>query len=157
MNKTIYVERLRQVENVWQWVPEPEQFDLEADFGIDEENLEREICRMGQILVRYGTIAGELQANLTRKEEYAKLIKAKVGGALRSQYETVGTRITEGKLADEVTAHVQYQEALTALHLLRAEAIQADHWYRSAIKKADMLNALAFRQNAELRRAYGSA
>jgi len=39
--KTIYVERLRQVEDVWQWVPEPEQFDLEEDFKIDENNLSR--------------------------------------------------------------------------------------------------------------------
>lgn len=152
--KTIYVERLRQVEDVWQWVPEPEQFDLEEDFKIDENNLEREMCRMGQLLVRYGTLAGELQANLTRKEEHVKLIKAKVGGVLRAQYEAQGTKITEGKLADEVIANDQYQEALRSVHVLRSETIQSEHWYRSAIKKSDMLNALAFRQNAELKRAY---
>lgn len=155
--KTVYVERLRQVEDTWQWVPEPETFDLEDDFGIDEGNLERELCRMGKILVRYGTIAGELQANLKRKEEHAKFIQARVSGALRSEYEKLGTRATEGKLAEEVTSHDQYQQSLSALHLLRAESISADHWFRSAMKKAEMLNALAFRQNAELRRAYGSA
>ena len=155
--KTIYVERLKfdSEKDIWQWVPEVEQFDLESDFGIDEENLERELCRMAQILVRYGGIAAELEANLKRKEEYSKLVQARVSGALRSQYESQGTKVTEGRLTEEVTQSSDYQNALASLHLLRSEAIEAEHQYRSAMKKADMLNALAFRQNAELKRAYG--
>lgn len=154
--KTIYIERLKydSEKDLWTWVPEAENFDLAADFGIDEGNLEREICRMAQILVRYGGIAAELGANLRRKEEYVKLIQARVSGALRSQYETQGTKATEGKLAEEVTQSSEYQNALASLHLLRAETVEAEHWFRSAVKKADMLNALAFRQNAELKRAY---
>jgi len=154
--KTIYIERLMHNPEsaAWEWTPEAEQFDLESDFRVEESNLEFEMCRMAQILVRYGTVAAELEANLKRKEEHAKLINARVSGALRSQYEAAGTKITEGKLSEEVIQHSDYQLALSALHLLRAEAIGADHWYRSAMKKADMLNALAFRQNAELKRAY---
>lgn len=155
--KTIYIERLRHnvTNGAWEWIQEQENFDLENDFGINEEALEREMCRMAQILVRYGGITGELDANLQRKTEYVKLVQARVSGALRSQYEQAGTKTTEGKLSEEVIQHKDYQEALTALHLLRAESIEADHWFRAAMKKADMLNALAFRQNAELRRAYG--
>ena len=36
----------------WEWTPEAEQFDLESDFRVNEENLEFEMCRMAQILVR---------------------------------------------------------------------------------------------------------
>jgi hypothetical protein len=157
--KTIYIERLMHDPEAaaWTWTPEREQFDLESDFRVDEENLEFEMCRMAQILVRYGGVAAELEANLKRKEEYAKLVQARYGGALRSQYEAGGIKVTEGRLNDEVTQSPEYQGALAALHLLRSEAVEANHWYRSAMKKADMLNALAFRQNAELKRAYGNS
>lgn len=154
--KTIYVERLfhNAEKDVWEWRAEEENFDTEADFHIDEANLEKELCRMSMILVRYGTIAGELQANLKRKEEHAKFVQARISGYLRSKYEAAGQRATEGKIMEEVIVHSDYQAALAQLHLLRAESMMTDHWYRSAIKKADILNALAFRQNAELRRAY---
>jgi hypothetical protein len=154
MSETMYVERLRMKENQWVWMVEVEQFDLEADFGIDEENLSQEICRMGLLLVRYATIAGEVSANLARKEEAASLVKAQLSGAFRSQAETDGKKITVDAIKDKVISDPLYQKALSELHILRGDAVKIDHWYRSCVKKADLLNALAFRQNSEIKRAY---
>lgn len=153
--ETIWVETLVHEKGEWQWMPKPEQFDTEADFAIDEGNLNLEICRMGQLLVRYGDLAAKMTANLKRKEEHVKYTQARVAGATRSAAEAAGTKMTEGKLAEKVTTDPQYQQALSELHILRADALKADHWWRSIVKKAELLNAMAFRQNAEIRRMPG--
>ena len=149
---TMYVEKLTQVKGEWVWKAEAEKFDLEKDFSMDEGNLNVEICRMGQLLVRYGSLAAEQGANLSRVEEQVKLIKASVSAALRSQAEVTGTKITIPELADQVTLHPTYQQALSGLHILRADALKAEHWWRSMVKKTDLLNAMAYRQSAELKR-----
>ena len=153
--ETIWVERLVNDEGEWKWLPKAEKFDTASDFSMDEANLNLEICRMGQLLVRYGDLAAHMQANLKRKEENVKFVQARVAGALRSTAEATGSKLTEGKLNEQVTVDSQYQQALSELHILRADALRADHWWRSIVKKADLLNAMAFRQNAEIRRMPG--
>jgi hypothetical protein len=151
----MWIERLTLEGEAWVWKPVQENFDLEKDFSIDESNLNGEICRMGQLLVRYGGIDAEQNANLRRKEENAKLVRARVSGALRSDAEANGKKMTVQALEDETLQHASYQQALTELHILRAAAIKADHWWRSIVKKTDLLNAMAFRQNAEIKRMAG--
>jgi hypothetical protein len=152
----MYVERIiRNEAGQRAWGTEVETFDLEADFSMDEQRLNYEICRMGQLMVKYGTLAAEQDANLKRKEEAAKLMQASVAGAIRSQAEKDGRKLTEAQLKEEVTIDDDYQLALAALHELRADAIKADHWWRTIVKKADLLNALAFKQNAEIKRMPG--
>lgn len=153
--ETMFVERLVQKDGQWVWEPQEEKFDLQSDFDIDEASLNAEICRMGQLLTRYGTLDAEQSANLKRMEEYAKLVKAQVAGAQRSQAEATHTKMTENKLEELVITSPHYQDALNKLHILRADAIKADHWWRAILKKAELLNAMAFRQNAELKRMPG--
>lgn len=155
MSTTMTVERLAQEDGQWVWKAYVETMDLARDFDMDEHQLNAEICRMGQLLVYYGTLAGEQDANLKRKEEHAKLVRAQVAGALRSQAEASGTKMTENKLEEQVTAHPSYQQALSEMHILRADAIKANNWWKSIVKKADLLNAMAFRQNAEIKRMPG--
>jgi len=135
-----------------QWFFEVEVLDTENDFLIKEDSLNQEICCMGQKLVRYGTLAAEQSANLKRKEENVKHIHARLAGAYRSQAELEGTRMTEGKLQEQVIVDTQYQQALGELHLQRAESLKADHYWRSITQVSSLLNALAFRQSAEIKR-----
>lgn len=152
----MWIERLVQNDTgQWVWQPQREVFDTEHDFSVNEENLAYELCRMAQLLVRYGTIAAEQEANLARKDEYAKLVYAQVSGAYRSQLEAKGERPTADRLKELATVDPLYQAALSALHILRADSVKADHWYRSAVKKADLLQALMYRQNAEIKRMPG--
>ena len=151
----MWVERLiTDEQGVVAWQPQYETFDLEADFNILEDQLTTEICRMGTLLVRYGSIAAEQMANLKRIEEKVKLVEAQVAFALRSDAESgVNKRkLTEAGLKTETTIHPNYQQALSALHILRADSAKADHWWRSAVKKADLLNAMAFMQNSAIKR-----
>ena len=153
--QSMYVEKLVRVNEEWVWQPFQQNFDTENDFSMDESNLNRDICRMGQLMVKYGTLAAEQSANLSRKEEYVKLTKASLSGALRSQAEANGDKLTIPDLADKVTVHATYQQALSELHILRADSLKADHWWRAVVKKADLLNAMAFRQTAEIKRMPG--
>jgi hypothetical protein len=154
---TIMVERLEMIqqdgEDIWVWRPTPVELDVENDFSIDDMELSREICRMGLLLVKYGGLAAELGAELQRKEADLKLVKAQCSGAIRSAAEASGTKMTEGKLDEQVIQRSEYQNSLAQLHILRASAVQVDHYWRSASKKADLLNALAFRQNAEIKKS----
>ena len=152
---TIWVEVLEQVNDEWKWVPKSEVYDTIKDFSIDENNLNYEICRMGQLMVQYGDLAARMEANLKRKEESVKYVQARIAGAERSQAEASGTKMSENKLVELVTVNAQYQQILSELHVLRADALKAKHWWASIIKKADLLNALTFRQNAELKRMPG--
>lgn len=149
--ETMWIERLQQVDGVWKWVPQAEQFDLERDFAISEEALNADACRVGQLMVRYGGIAAEQDAALRRKEEYAKLVFAQVSQANRSAFEAAGEKATADKIKDTATADPNYQQALSELHILRADALKADHWWRSIVQKAELVRALMFRQNAEMK------
>lgn len=151
MTETMWVERLKQVDGQWKWVPMAEEFDLQADFAISESELNSDVCRMGQLMVRYGGIAAEQDANLSRKEEYAKLVFAQVSQAHRSQMEATGGKPTADKIKDIATADPNYQQALSELHILRADAVKADHWWRSIVQKAELVRALMFRQNSEMK------
>lgn len=153
--ETMYVDRLVRVNEEWVWHSFKQDFDTENDFSMDEGNVNKDICRMGQLLVKYGSLAAEQGANLSRKEENVKLVKASLSGALRSQAEVDGEKLTIPDLSDKVTVHVTYQQALSELHILRADAIKADHWWRSILKKAELLNAMAYRQTAEIKRMPG--
>jgi len=149
----MYVERLRPTtDGQWGWVAELEQFDVETDFHINESQIEREICRTGQLMARYGTVAGEQEANLKRKEEHVKYVAAQLSAAIRSTAEKAGAKTTEGKITEELTVHPDYQAALSGLHILRADATKADHWWRAILKRADLLNSLSYRQGAEFKR-----
>jgi hypothetical protein len=148
----MFVDKLVQTdEGEWIWHPTSVEYDTESDFNIDDLNIDSEICQMGRILLKYGDLAAEQEANLKRKEEYAKLVQAKVAISLRTHAETTGEKMTEGKLSELVTASDAYQEALAQLHILRADAAKADSWWRTAQKKAELLKALAFRQAPERR------
>jgi hypothetical protein len=151
--ETMYVERLRKNEDGdWAWLTFAEEFDLEKDFTMDEDNVSAAICQMGQLLVRYGTLDADQQANLKRKEEGVKLVRDQVASALRSDAEKAGVKLTEARLAEQVTQHEDYQTALLGLHILRADSVRADHWWRSMLRKADLLNSIAYRQMAEIKR-----
>jgi len=137
------------------WTPEYEVFDVEKDFSIDDDNLDGEISRMGHLLCRYGTVAAEQNANLKRKEEYAKTMEAQVSIDLRKAADTAGTKVTEPQLKAQTIVHPKYQAALASSHVLRGDSAKADHWFRSLMKKADLLHSMGFRQSAEIRRMPG--
>lgn len=150
---TIWIERLRRLEDEsWGWVPEAETVDTDADFKINDANIDGELCRIGQLMARYGSLAAELNANLARKEEELKYTAARVAAALRSQAEVAGTKMTVDQIKESTIISIEYQAVLSSLHLLRRDAEQAEHWWRSISAKAQALNSLTYWRGAEMRR-----
>ncbi len=92
--ETMYVEKLHNVNGEWVWKAFGQDYDTEKDFSMDEDNLNADICRMGQLMVKYGGLAAEQEANLSRKEENVKLVKASLSAAMKSQAEVDGTKLT---------------------------------------------------------------
>jgi hypothetical protein len=152
MSETVYVEKLLQVDGTWCWQPTAIELDTEGDFTIDDLNLDRELCRMGIVLLKYADLAAELGAEVKRKDESVKYLAASLSAAIRSQAEKDGVKKSVNEIEGDVTRDDSYQALLRTLHVLRASAVRADHWWRSANTKAEMLKALAFRQSAEIRR-----
>lgn len=137
------------------WVVEVVQVDTEKDFAINDTLLDGEICRMGMILLKYGDLYAELHAMLLRKEEEVKYLKARVAAAVRSDAEkNESKKPTEGALAERVLTNDLIQQGLYAMHKVRVDALAAEHWWATAKKKSDLLQALAYRQTAEMKRNY---
>jgi hypothetical protein len=152
MSETVYVEKLVQNDGVWVWQPTAIEMDIEGDFSVDDLNLDKELCRMGIVLLKYADLAAELGAELKRKDESVKYLAASLSAAYRSQAEKDGKKKSVNEIEGDVTKDESYQTLLRTLHVLRASAVRADHWWRTANTKAEMLKALAFRQSAEIRR-----
>jgi hypothetical protein len=128
-----------------------EQFEVEKDFAIDETRLEYEICRLGQLLLQYGDAFGYLKCDLMRQEDQAKRTYAAIAATIRSQAEQEGKKITEGRLVENVTNDPRYQSALDEVHEARAKALRTENWWRAMQKKADLVQALCYRQNREIK------
>ena len=137
------------------WVVKEVEVDTEKDFAINDTLLDGEICRMGIILLKYGDLYAELHAMLLRKEEEVKYLKARVAAAVRSEAEaTESKKPTEGALSERVLTNELIQQGMYAMHRVRADSLKAEHWWATAKKKSDLLQALAYRQTAELKRNY---
>jgi len=149
---TLFVERMKEVEGEWVLFPEPEDLDTENDFSIDPDNLDTELCRMARLMIRYGEIQAELKTQLSRKEENVKLTFAVISQNIRAHADTSGQKITESTVKEKAQVHEQYQLSLADLHNTQKYSIMADNFWRTIQKKADLLQALTYRQSSEIKR-----
>ena len=147
----MWVERVITTDGVARWTPQQELFDLDKDFSVNDDQLSFETAKLAKAMVRYGTIAAEQKANLERKLEEVKYKKARIGAALRSQAEASGPKLTEAALAEKVVLDVEVQKVLNEMHVLRADAIKAEHWWRSILKNADLLTAASHTRRAQMK------
>lgn len=150
--REVWVERLKQEGGQWRWVPEREVFDVENDFHIDPDNLDAELCRLPKLLIRYGEIQAELKAELARKEEHVKYLYAHQASELRKGGDVEGVKLTENTVKEFVTKNDTYQFALGEVHNTMRFSTMADSWWRAIQKKADLMQALTYRQNSEIKR-----
>jgi hypothetical protein len=147
----ITVEKLEIEDGQYVYKSYSQELTPEEDFNIQEELLDKEMCRQGRLMLVYGDLMAEMKAMLTRKEENIKLVHAAEAARIRSQAESSGEKLTENKLAEKVLLAKDYQAALFDLHKCRADALRAINWWYSITKKAEILKALAYRQGQELK------
>lgn len=129
------------------WAERNRQFRVEEDFPINEDDLDRELCRMGQLLVHYGSAWAELKAQVARHQEEQEAAYAEKARSVRATRD----KITADAVKEEVRADPSYRWFVQRTNRSEGFLAQADIWYRSMHRRAECLNALAYKANRELK------
>lgn len=129
-----------------QWVPKVRTFNTEEDFHLDENNVDGELCGVGQQLLYYGDAYSDLKAEVARKKETVDRYYAVLDARFRNELD----KPTEGKIKSAIVNDPDYQQARNQELASTANLIKVETWYRSLNKKVDCLQALAYKQRREL-------
>ena len=129
------------------WTRVAEEVNVETDFQINPENLDGEVCSLPQKLITYGRIYSQLKSEVARKEERVKFVYSHIALGIRNT-----EKITENAVKEKVTCDSTYQQALSEQNHSMRLAILTESWYRSLMKKADLIQSLIYRETQELKR-----
>lgn len=142
--------RLETLENQggdWVWVPEQKVFDVESAFSLDENNLDAEICRMGQLLLEYGTIQADLITQSARKKTDIDYVGSLVAQRIRAS----GEKLTEAAIKEKVALNDEYRIAIMEYQAADGDAIKFTNYFKSLQKKADLIIAFTYKMKSETR------
>ena len=151
LNKTLNVERIKEVEGRLQWVAEQVSPMIDEDFAVDEDRLDYEMARLGHLLAYYGTLFGELKSELIRKEENLKRSYSIQAQAIRVKARGDGEKITDATVRERVESDDRYGTQQSALQMTRLYGIMSEAWFQAIKKKADLVIALAYKQGREIK------
>ena len=129
-------------------------FDTATDFGINEDNLDGEVCVISQNLCNYGEVYGLLKAQLAVHESDEDRLEAHYDLWFRDPTKfpiKAGEKLTEKKIKSLVASQPAMQQAVDKTNATKRDFYQVENLYRSLHRKVDMLEALSFRRNAELK------
>jgi hypothetical protein len=149
--------------DVFEVTLEGEKFEINlAHFNIDENNLEEEACTLGQYMVYYGDIFARARALLAtaeqdRKNKYSEMyiqVKRDNKNPASALYKTVMDKMTESYIENYIIAQPEYQAVVNDEYIVRKVAFRAESWWKAIQKKADLINMLGYRQNAEYKKGY---
>lgn len=126
------------------------ELNVEKDFSIDPDNLDGELCRIGQLLCEYGDIYAELKANLARVETQKERVYNYYALWYRDPENFPG-KPTEGKIAELVKSTDGYTEVTDKLNNVKLNYAKIENFFKSLNQKADVLKTLCYKNSAELR------
>jgi len=151
LNRTVYVERIKEVDGTNRWVAEQVSPNVSDDFAIDENRLDYEMCRLGHLLAYYGNLNADLKAELARKEENLRRTAAVTAQSVRAQAKEKSEKITDATVKERVESDEFYGRMQAVLQMTRLYAIMAESWFQSMKKKSDLVVSLAYKQGRELK------
>ena len=129
-------------------------FDTDTDFGINEDNLDGEVCKIAQNLSEYGLAYGLLKAQLACCEAQENRLEAHYDLWFRDPTKfplKAGEKLTEKRIKSLVVSQPAMQQAVDKTNLTKVDFFVIENLYRSLHRKGDMLEALSFKRNAELK------
>jgi hypothetical protein len=145
---TVYLEQLEGE----QFVARPIELTPDIDIQIDENNLDAEMCRAGQLLVYYGDLSAELKAQSARKKDYKEAIYSQLAQLTRSEAEKESRKVTEGVVKEKVLTNPDYINTQQEHNVAEMFAQKVDNFFRAQQKRVDLLIALAYKQRAEIQK-----
>ena len=126
--------------------------DTEGDFLLDDNALNYEASRMGKLLMSYGNLAMDMKAQAMRARQTAERTYALESFRLRTQYAQAKQKYTEGMIKDQVIQIQSYISSMEAQTKAEAEAMKVDYFYKSLLKKNDLLISLVYKEGREISR-----
>jgi len=134
------------------WTPYRYPFSPETDFAIDPENLDGEICSVGMLMHKYGDAHSRLQAQAERHKRDVETVYAELLLRYREAILGAGEKATVDVLKSNIITDDQYKETVaTYINTLRNYNL-ADAWWKNVMKKADLLQSLAYKLGSEIKR-----
>jgi uncharacterized protein YciI len=134
------------------WTPFIFTVSAETDFVIDPENLDGEICGIGPLLNQYGDMHSKLQAQSERHKRNLEAVSARLFLSKKQELTDAGEKAPIDVIKAHVTNDPEYQAAVDQYVETQRNAIRADGWWKSVLKKADLVQALAYKINSEIKR-----
>ena len=134
------------------WTPFLYSFSAETDFMINPENLDAEICGVGPLLNQYGDAHSRLQAQVERHKRDLEFVYSKLYLDKREELMNAGDKAPDAVVKAHVVTDTEYQEASNMYVDSQRYAILAEGWWKSIMKKADLIQALAYKLNSEIKR-----
>ncbi len=131
------------------WQPMEVEIDAGEDTLIDENAVDKELQKMGNLLAYYGDIAAKLKAQFIRKEEQLDAVISAVDDQLRQAIVAEGDKPSEARLKKAVIKHPEYQKTVDILGVYRLYYYRVEGLVRALRAKADALNTLAHNQRLE--------
>lgn len=144
---SVLVEELDRTLN--SWMVTEVKLDVDSDFSIDDTNMDGELCRIGQLLAKYGEVQAKLRAQLSRHENDVEVTYSREAQKIRSNTQV---KTTEKGVEEQVTLEPSYQAALLRLSETQKDSLMVDNFFKAIMKKADALNALTYFRKEEYRR-----
>jgi hypothetical protein len=134
------------------WTPYKYSFSPDEDFQIDPDNLDAEICNVGPLLNKYGDIHSRLQAQAERHKRDLETVSSEVYLRVKTKLLAAGDKATEATVKAEVTISPEYRDAVARYVETQRYAVRADGWWKSILKKSDLVQALAYKIGSEIKR-----
>src|SRR3970282_1679373 len=115
------------------------------DFGIDQSNLDNELCSLGSKMYEYGEAEGVLRVKVESAKADLETTEAVLDTDIRSSAKTTGTKITEAQVKNEIILRGEYREAVDKLLFAQNEYNRIRAALVAMGAKKDCLIALSYR------------
>jgi hypothetical protein len=122
----------------------------EEDFNINEDNVDGELCRSGNLLCFYGNLAAELKGLAVNNKSDLETWDAETSLKLRSEAEVSGKKLTEGRVREMVVSNPDRRGMQQRYIKAETDYQKAENLFRSQQKKADCVISLAYKQRTEI-------
>lgn len=147
----VWVDRLKYNGDSYVWEPEHVTPDIGHDLTINEADVMPDLARQPGIVSFYAELAGDLNAEVKRKEGHLERIKLQMQAIKRIEFDAANTRATQALLDEGIVEREEYQRGVEAVAMARFYYVRAQSWYKGIESKKDLMVAMAYRQNAEMK------
>lgn len=146
----VHIEEIVEDEKgVLSWQPREVEIDSSEDTFIDDNAVDKELTKIGNLLAYYSDLAAKARAQYIRKEEGLDAVISAVDDQLRQAIVEAGEKPTESRLKKAVIKHPEYQKTVDILGVYRLYHYQLEGLVRALRAKAEALNVLAHNQRLE--------